>query len=212
MDWIMNVEAIAEWLRSWGAVAVLFSILLNVVISVTGVLPSIFLSGANAVVFGLLGGFFVSLAGELAGAVIAFLLYRKGKALSQKMKQWSQSNWVESVNQSSRLKQIAGIALLRINPFLPSGVVNFGAALSQISAFDFFWGTLIGKVPSMVFETFAGHDLVFFAENKSRLAISLLLGALVFLLFWTKRKDGETQGFSSINSRKRSSKEMEGRE
>jgi len=212
VDWIMNVEAIAEWLRSWGAVAVVLSILLNVFISITGVLPSIFLSGANAVVFGLLGGFFVSLAGELAGAVIAFLLYRRGSVLFKKMKQWSESRWVESVNQSSRGKQIAGIALLRINPLLPSGVVNFGAALSKISLFDFFLGTLIGKVPSMVFETFAGHDLVFFAENKSRLAISLLLGALVFLLFWTKRKDGETQGFSSINSRKRSSKEMEGRE
>ena len=191
MDWIINVEAIAEWLRSWGIVAVLASILLNVVISITGVLPSIFLSGANAVVFGLWGGFFVSLAGELAGAVIAFLLYRKGSGLSKKLKQWSESNWVERVNQSSRFKQIAGIALLRINPLLPSGFVNFGAALSKITLFDFFLGTFIGKVPSMVFETFVGHDLVFFTENKSRLAISLLLGALVFLLFWPKRKEGK---------------------
>ena len=193
MDWIINVEAIAEWLRSWGVVAVLASILLNVVISITGVLPSIFLSGANAVVFGLWGGFFVSLAGELAGAVIAFLLYRKGSGLSKKLKQWSESNWVERVNQSSRFKQIAGIALLRINPLLPSGFVNFGAALSKITLFDFFLGTFIGKVPSMVFETFVGHDLVFFTENKSRLAISLLLGALVFLLFWPKRREGKNQ-------------------
>jgi uncharacterized membrane protein YdjX (TVP38/TMEM64 family) len=169
----------------------LASILLNVVISITGVLPSIFLSGANAVVFGLWGGFFVSLAGELAGAVIAFLLYRKGSGLSKKLKQWSESNWVERVNQSSRFKQIAGIALLRINPLLPSGFVNFGVALSKITLFDFFLGTFIGKVPSMVFETFVGHDLVFFTENKSRLAISLLLGALVFLLFWPKRKEGK---------------------
>ncbi|MGF9798567.1 TVP38/TMEM64 family protein [Brevibacillus agri] len=190
MDWITNVEAIAEWLRSWGVIAVVGSILLNVVISITGFMPSIFLSGANAIVFGLMGGFLVSLAGEVIGAVLAFLLYRWGVGKSRKLRKWSESRWVQRVNQSSRLKQIAGIALLRINPLLPSGFVNFGASLTSISLFDFLLATLIGKVPSMVFETFVGHDIVFFSENKSRLAVSLILGSLVFLIFWTKRKKG----------------------
>ncbi|MED1646144.1 VTT domain-containing protein [Brevibacillus agri] len=191
MDWITNVEAIAEWLRSWGVIAVAGSILLNVVISITGVLPSIFLSGANAIVFGLMGGFIVSLAGEVTGAVLAFLLYRWGVGKSRKLKKWSESKWVLSVNHSSRLKQLAGIVLLRVNPLLPSGFVNFGASLTRISLFDFLLATLIGKIPSMVFETFVAHDIVFISENKSRLAASLILGSLVFLIFWSSRKRGK---------------------
>lgn len=191
MDWITNVEAIAEWLRSWGVIAIAGSILLNVVISITGVLPSIFLSGANAIVFGLMGGFLVSLVGEVTGAVLAFQLYRWGVGKSRKLRKWSESNWVQRVNQASRLKQMAGIVLLRFNPLLPSGFVNFGASLTRISLLDFLLATLIGKIPSLVFETFVGHDIVFLSENKSRLAVSLILGSLVFLIFWSRRKKGE---------------------
>ncbi len=191
MDWITNVEAIAEWLRSWGVIAIAGSILLNVVISITGVLPSIFLSGANAIVFGLMGGFLVSLVGEVTGAVLAFQLYRWGVGKSRKLRKWSESNWVQRVNQASRLKQMAGIVLLRVNPLLPSGFVNFGASLTRISLLDFLLATLIGKIPSLVFETFVGHDIVFLSENKSRLAVSLILGSLVFLIFWSRRKKGE---------------------
>lgn len=191
MDWITNVEAIAEWLRSWGVIAIAGSILLNVVISITGVLPSIFLSGANAIVFGLMGGFLVSLVGEVTGAVLAFQLYRWGVGKSRKLRKWSESNWVQRVNQASRLKQMAGIVLLRVNPLLPSGFVNFGASLTRISLLDFLLATLIGKIPSLVFETFVGHDIVFLSENKFRLAVSMILGSLVFLIFWSRRKKGE---------------------
>jgi uncharacterized membrane protein YdjX (TVP38/TMEM64 family) len=162
-----------------------------VVISITGVLPSIFLSGANAIVFGLMGGFLVSLVGEVTGAVLAFQLYRWGVGKSRKLRKWSERNWVQRVNQASRLKQMAGIVLLRVNPLLPSGFVNFGASLTRISLLDFLLATLIGKIPSLVFETFVGHDIVFLSENKSRLAVSLILGSLVFLIFWSRRKKGE---------------------
>lgn len=191
MDWITNVETIAEWIRSWGPVAIVVSILLNILISITGVLPSIFLSGANAVVFGLERGFFVSLAGEVIGAALAFMLYRWGSTKIKKIQKWKESKLLSQINNSSSMRQMSGIVLLRINPMIPSGLVNFGAALTRISLIQFMIATLIGKTPSMVFETIVGHDLVFLSENKSRLIISLLLGSLVFFLFWSKRKKEE---------------------
>ncbi|WP_419879589.1 TVP38/TMEM64 family protein [Brevibacillus centrosporus] len=191
MDWITDVQGIAEWMRSWGAVAIAGSILLNILISITGVLPSIFLSGANAVVFGLEGGFIVSLAGEVIGAALAFILYRWGSTKIKKLQKWKESKWINTINDSSRMRQMTAIVLLRVNPMIPSGVVNFGAALTRISLLNFMISTLIGKTPSMVFETVVGHDLVFLSENKSRLIISLLLGSLVFFLFWSKRKKEE---------------------
>ena len=182
MDWITNVDQIAEWLRSWGLAAGILSILLNIFISITGVLPSIFLSGANAVVFGLLGGFFISLTGEVIGASIAFFIYRLGINKSKKMHKLTTLKWLKQLSQSSRMKRMLVLILLRINPLIPSGLVNLAASLTSISFADFMLATLIGKTPSMVFETFVGHDLIYFGENKYRLMIALVLGLSVLLL------------------------------
>jgi uncharacterized membrane protein YdjX (TVP38/TMEM64 family) len=54
MDGLFDVQRTAEWLRDFGIWAILISILLNIFISLLGVVPSLFLSGANAVVFGLI--------------------------------------------------------------------------------------------------------------------------------------------------------------
>lgn len=189
MNWITDVEFIAEWLRSWGAIAVILSILLNIFISVTGVLPSIFLSGANAVVFGLFGGFIISFIGEVVGATIAFLLYRLGVNKSKKWNKLSQLRWISTINQLTRLKKGIALILLRVNPLLPSGIVNFGASLTNISFIDFIIATFIGKAPALVFETFVGHDVIYFTENKYRLIIAILLGVAFFAVFTLQNKN-----------------------
>jgi uncharacterized membrane protein YdjX (TVP38/TMEM64 family) len=188
MDWLTDVEGLVEWIRSWGILGVIGSILLNIVISVAGVLPSIFLSGANAIVFGLFGGFLISLTGEVLGASAAFSLYRYGLRKSNKMKNLGKLSWIHQINDSSRFRKGLAIALLRMNPLMPSGVINLGAALTTISFGDFVIATLLGKIPAMVFETFVGHDLVYFSDNKYRLILALLGGALVFLVFWRREK------------------------
>lgn len=188
MDWFTNVEGLAEWIRSWGMLGVIGSILMNIVISVAGFLPSIFLSGANAVVFGLYGGFFLSLTGEVVGAAVAFLLYRYGIRKSKKLQKMESFQWVHRMNGTSRFRKGLVIVLLRLNPFIPSGVINLGAAITTLSFGDFLLATVVGKIPSMVFETFVGHDLIYFGENKLRLVIALLAGGLVLLLFWKTGK------------------------
>ncbi|GED34406.1 MULTISPECIES: TVP38/TMEM64 family protein [Brevibacillus] len=188
MEWLTNVEGMAGWIRSWGILGIIGSIVLNIIISVAGVLPSIFLSGANAIVYGLVGGFFVSLTGEVLGATAAFLLYRYGLQKSKGLKKLEKFSWIQHINGASRFRKGLAIVLLRMNPLIPSGVINLGAALTTISFADFLLATLVGKIPSMVFETFVGHDLVYLSENKSRLIISLLAGSLVFLLFWKREK------------------------
>ncbi|CAI8861904.1 TVP38/TMEM64 family membrane protein [Brevibacillus sp. IT-7CA2] len=189
MDWITNIEALAEWIRSLGMLGIIGSILLNIVISVAGVLPSIFLSGANAVVFGLYGGFLISLTGEVVGACIAFFLYRYTIHKADRREKLKSFKWVHAINGTTSFRKCLAIVLLRLNPMMPSGVINLGAALTNITFVQFLVATLIGKVPSMVFETFVGHDLITFSENKFRLLFALLAGALVFLLFWKKGKD-----------------------
>ncbi|HBZ79408.1 MULTISPECIES: TVP38/TMEM64 family protein [Brevibacillus] len=192
MDWLMNIEGLAEWIRSWGVLAIVGSVALNIVISVAGVLPSIFLSGANAVVFGLYGGFFISLTGEVLGAGIAFFFYRYVIKKADKKQKLASFQWVSAINGATRGKKTLAVVLLRLNPLIPSGVINLGAAMTNMSFADFLLATLLGKVPSMVFETFVGHDLIYFGENKLRLLLALVAGALVLLLFW-RRKPAQSE-------------------
>lgn len=186
MEWLGQLEETAEWLRSFGIWAVVVSLALNVIISLFGVVPSLFLSGANAAVFGLVPGFFLSLAGEVLGSVLSFWLYRWGyKKLKKNGKEWS---WVGRLNDASRLRRNLILLVSRLTPFVPSGVITFAAAASQVRFLDFMIVTFIGKAPSIAMETLVGHDLIYLQGNLPRLLVTLLLLGLLLLLFRRRRE------------------------
>ncbi|MDQ7864664.1 hypothetical protein RCO48_36895 [Peribacillus frigoritolerans] len=54
------------------------SLVFNILISVLGFIPSVFITAANISVFGFEKGLILSYIGEIAGAVVSFWLYRKG--------------------------------------------------------------------------------------------------------------------------------------
>src|SRR5215213_11958529 len=58
--------------------AVVISLAISILIAVLGVIPSFFMTAANILFFGFWQGILISFLGEAAGAVIAFILYRKG--------------------------------------------------------------------------------------------------------------------------------------
>ena len=59
-------------------IAILISLALSIVVAVLGVLPSVFITAANILFFGFWPGTLISFLGEALGAVVAFVLYRKG--------------------------------------------------------------------------------------------------------------------------------------
>ncbi|RXZ84141.1 DedA family protein [Paenibacillaceae bacterium] len=186
MDNLINVDAIAEWLRGFGLWAVLISLLLNILISILGVVPSLFLSGANAVVFGFVPGFLLSLTGEVLGAAISFWLYRWGFG---RLKQVRESSWVwlQRLNEAGPKRQAMIVLVARLTPLVPSGVITFAAAVSRMSFAGFFIVTLLGKAPSIALETFVGHDLYRINENYPRLLVSLLGLLLIYVIVRKKR-------------------------
>lgn len=146
MDLWWNVGALAATLRDYGMWAALVSILLNVLISVLGVVPSVFLSGANAVVFGPVVGFFVSLVGEVLGAALAFWLYRLGV---RKGLRWEEDRfrWQQALNRLPRHRQVLVLLFARLTPMMPSGAVTFAAAASGVRFVDFLVTSAVGKAP-----------------------------------------------------------------
>lgn len=180
-----DVQAISKMISDSGAAAVLISILLNVIISVMGVIPSVFLTGANILVFGFSGGFLVSWAGEVIGAVISFLLYRFGLKSIFKI---SSDHWkvLRTINLLPGKKQIYFMAVLRLAPFFPSGVINLFGSLTSIPLINFFIATALGKFPALLLESAFSFNLLTISKNYINFGVSILVA--VFLYFLVKKE------------------------
>ncbi|MFH0067074.1 hypothetical protein [Peribacillus sp. NPDC056705] len=68
---------ISEALLSSGPFSIAVSLAFNILISVLGFIPSVFITAANITVFGFEKGLILSYVGEIGGAVVSFWLYRK---------------------------------------------------------------------------------------------------------------------------------------
>ncbi|MCG7407280.1 VTT domain-containing protein [Paenibacillus sp. ACRRX] len=186
----LDINSTVDWLRSFGPWAIVVSLLMNVLISAAGFIPSVFLTGANVLVFGTGYGFIISLLGETIGAGITILLYRKGLSRLPFIHsdRWG---WLQRLNQAPRRRQLAIIAVARLIPLMPSGLVNAVAALSSMRLADFVLVTFVGKAPSIYIETMVGeafltNDLLF------KLCISvILLGLLYYGIKRINKRNGD---------------------
>ncbi|MBM6617735.1 TVP38/TMEM64 family protein [Bacillus suaedaesalsae] len=162
--------------------ALLLSILLNVIISILAVVPSVFITAANIAVFGFWEGTLLSLAGEVLGSVISFQLYRLGftKLRSQN---WD-SNHIEKLRHVQGVQAFIIILSMRLLPFVPSGLVTLGAAFGTVSLPTFAIATLIGKIPAILMEAYSVHTYLNW-ENEAKVWLTvigiLLIG--MYLLF-----------------------------
>jgi len=71
-------EKLLQLLEQSGLFAILVSLMINTLVSIIGILPSVFVTATNLVFFGVFNGLLISIIGESLGAVISFILYRKG--------------------------------------------------------------------------------------------------------------------------------------
>ena len=177
-----NVEGLVEYLRSFGPWAMVVSFVLDVLINAGSVFPSVFLSTANGLIFGLPLGILISWLAETVGVVLSFLLMRfffrdTAELLIAK------SNSLQHIDRASGEKGLYWMAVARMLPYVPSGILTAVGAVSRISVKDYIIANLIGKLPSTSLEVVIGHDLVNFQENSMRLGILVSLGLLAFLLY-----------------------------
>ena len=182
-----NVDGLAAYLRSFGPWAVLISFALDVLINAGSVFPSIFLSTANGLLFGLPLGIAVSWLAETTGVVVSFYLMRfffrdAAEKLIEK------SNSLKHIDEASGKHGLEWMAFARALPYFPSGILTAVGALSSISARDYIIANLIGKFPSTALEVVIGHDVVNYQQHSERLAILVVLVALIFFVYSRYRR------------------------
>lgn len=169
-----------QWLEELGIWAVPISIVVNAAVNVLGFIPSLFVTGANVWIWGPFWGFWLSWAGEVLGAGIAFILFRKGVRVWQRHRDQPEWKWVRNLNRWPAHRQFASVLLARIAPIVPSGAVNLLGAFTRIRLTLFLLATMIGKIPSIALEVMVSYDVMHFEEN----AVRLLSVLLVLLLGW----------------------------
>ncbi len=181
---MIYMHFISEAIASSGHLSIVVSIVLNILISVLGFIPSVFITAANITVFGFQGGLIVSYLGETIGAAVSFLLYRKGiQAIQPK---FMKNRWIMRLQNSQGSPAFGMILLLRLLPFIPSGVINLAAALSKTSLLIFFIATSIGKLPALLLEAYSVKQALN-ASDEAKIILVLLL-FIFAALYYVKRK------------------------
>ncbi len=177
-----NITALADYLRSYGSAAMAISFLLDVLINAGSIFPSIFLSTANGLIFGLPLGITLSWLAETTGVVISFFLMRFFfRNTAEKI--IAKSNKLQDIDKASGRHGLEWMAFARALPYFPSGILTAVGAVSSISVRDYIIANLIGKFPSTALEVVIGHDVVNYEEHMKRLAILVIVVACIFLCY-----------------------------
>lgn len=163
----------------------LLLLLVNIGIGAIGFVPSFFVTTFNLNSFGLPLGTVLSLSGEIFGAILGFHLYRWGFAKADPS--WLKHPFWQKVQNQSDRRVFFMVIFCRLIPFVPSGLVTAGAALTPINGWLFLLASSLGKLPAVTLEVAAVYGFTQTVPVPYQYGILSLLLAGFFVL-WIKRK------------------------
>lgn len=182
-----DIAETAEYIQSYGSLAVVFSFLLTLFVNAIGFPPAIIFSTANTLIFGIVPGIILSVVAETVGVTISFQLLRfffrdSAKKIIKKSKRLS------SVDQYSSKNGFTVMLIARMVPYVPSGLLNAAGALSSMSLWDYFLASLVGKFPSTSIEAIIGHDAILNEEDFTRIIIVVIFAIVLIVWAWFYQK------------------------
>lgn len=181
-----DVDGLTQYLSSFGYGAIVISIFMIVLSNVTG-LPSIPFLTVNGVIFGLIPGIIISWVGEVIGIEGGFVIMRT--ILRDKARKVIASS--KMGDKLENYTTVKNMAICRAIPYSPNVVFTAMAAVSTMSFRNHTLATFIGKVPSVIFEVWLGHDLIRFSEHGGRfLIIVTVLGTLYYFYHHYRKNRG----------------------
>ncbi|MBW4696112.1 MAG: TVP38/TMEM64 family protein [Lyngbya sp. HA4199-MV5] len=142
----LDSSQIQAWLRSTGAWAPLFYILLYTIATVL-VMPSTPLNLLGGALFGPWFGTLWTSAGAMLAAIVTFTFTRTvgRKAIARKLS----GRW-QTLDAEVRRGGLPYMIAMRLVPFMPYGLLNFAAGLTSVSYRDYLLGTLLGTTPGLL--------------------------------------------------------------
>lgn len=183
-----DIQETAEYIKSYGEMAVVFSFLLTLFVNALGFPPAIIFSTANTLIFGIFWGIVISVAAETVGVTISFLLLRFFfRDAAEKL--IAKSKFLSSIDHYSSEKGFMVMLIARMVPYVPSGLLNAVGALSSLNLREYFLASFVGKFPSTGIEAIIGHDAITHQEDHTRIIVVVILAIILILgALWYERK------------------------
>ena len=182
-----DMEETIAYISSFGIWAMLFSFLLDILVNALGFLPSIFISTANGVLFGVVIGVLVSWLAETVGVILSFILMRSVLRSTAELL-IAKSKYLKKLDEFSGKNGFMVMLVVRTLPYFPSGVITALGAMSKISLKDYMLSNLIGKFPSTALEVVIGYEIVTRQKNPMNFAAIAVLAILIYGGIWWYRK------------------------
>lgn len=182
-----DIVETAEYIKSYGSMAIVFSFLLTLFVNALGFPPAIIFSTANTLIFGIFWGITLSVVAETIGVTISFLLLRFFFRDTAK-KVMAKNKFLSSADKYSSKKGFIVMLIARMVPYIPSGILNAVGALSSLSLRDYFLASIIGKFPSTGIEAIIGHDMIVGEGDNTRIVVVVIFAIIliVFALWYEK--------------------------
>lgn len=182
-------DLLLEWMPTNPILAAFISIGLNIIVAITGVLPSAFITVGTVSVFGFKMALLILILGEAAGAIVSFILYRKGlhKLLSKPKINRKENKFLRRLKNTDGMTAFFIVVLLRIIPFVPSGVVTLTAALSKMKLTSFSVASTLGKIPALFVEAYSVSQVLSLQTEWQIGLILVMIILFLFYLVWKRR-------------------------
>ena len=177
----MDVEAVAAYIRSFGAWAMAVSFLLMVLQSLAAPIPAFLLTFANAAIFGWWQGAILSWTSAMAGAALCFAIARLlGRDAVVRL---TSGGALQQVDVFFERYGRNAILIMRLLPFVSFDLVSYAAGLTSMGFAAFFIATGIGQLPATLVYSYVGGMLTGGTKLVvTGLLILFALSALVMLL------------------------------
>ena len=175
-------DYLLQLFKEYNELAIVISLVISILIALLGLVPSVFVTAANILFFGFWEGFVISFLGESIGAGIAFLVYRTGFKKKIESRLINYPKLMRLINAENK-EAFYLIFLLRLIPFIPSGLITFAASIGKVSFTVFLISSSLGKIPALLFEAISVYEIIQFSWlGKLILAVAALL-----FIFWIIR-------------------------
>ena len=149
-----QVTVVVEYIQSFGVWAVIVYFFIYTLLVALS-FPSTILNVVSGILFGLSFALCVSILAAFSGACITFLFARfwLKEGVQNKLERYDGSKKILALAKDSAWRLVI---LLRLNPFIPAVIKNYGFGITEISFKQYAWSTLVGQIPLVSLYTYLG--------------------------------------------------------
>ena len=149
-----QVTDAVEYIQSFGVWAItVYFFIYTLLVALS--FPSTILNIVSGILFGLSIAICVSILAAFSGACITFLFARfwLKDHVKNRLERYEGSKKILALAKDSAWRLVI---LLRLNPFIPPVIKNYGFGIREISFKQYAWSTLVGQLPLVSLYTYLG--------------------------------------------------------